>query len=133
MKTVWIVSDEDSRTGYVCTTKDNADMIVGAVYGHYDASEMVLDEGVKELKAGMWMYNILMLRNGAVEKCDRVSQLSGVTNTVHIWDRPKAEAYKGKGIPACLTATVWGKNPRHAVKVVDGIRLAMIEKGEWVP
>jgi hypothetical protein len=44
-----------------------------------------------------------------------------------------APAYRGKGFPDVLNATVWAKDAKHAAKIVNEYRTQMIANGEWTP
>jgi len=77
-----------------------------------------------------------MLRDGTVEatQASDPSPYDGdnMGGAFFIWERTKAPAYRDKpGIRDALNARVWAKNERHAVKIVNERRAAMIASGEW--
>ena len=73
-----------------------------------------------------------MLRDGTVEKVGE-SEASDAKypGQVGIWKRSTAPAYRGKGVPDVMTATVWARDEKHAVKIVNEYRTEWIASNKW--
>ena len=86
------------------------------------------------IQRGYSVWRVLMLHDGTTERADRTDndyyQVEGA-DTHWVWERTKAEAYKGKGIPDALDSKVWAKTEKQAVKIVNEKRVQMIASGEW--
>lgn len=100
-----------------------------------DIEEYELDPTTSDMiRRGYSVWNVLMLIDGTTERVTRSdNDYYEVENTPRhwIWERTKAPAYKGKGIPDALDARVWAKTERAAVKIVNEKRAQMIANGEW--
>jgi hypothetical protein len=94
--------------------------------------EWPVDAGVAKINSGLSRWGVLMLRDGTTEEVWR-QEVSGynLIDGHNIWRRSEAPAYKGKGVPDCLNASVWARNEKHAVKIANEIRTKMIAEGEW--
>jgi hypothetical protein len=136
-KTIWVL-DEGSYSDYhvigVFSSKENAAYIQNIVGGDYHEDE--LDPGVDALRKGYIRYNVVMLRDGTVERIERQNAISCYDiedrNKFFLWQRTKAPAYAGKGIPDALQANIWAKNDKHAIKICNEYRTQMIANNEWV-
>lgn len=141
-KSVWVIEKgeySDYRVVGVFTSKENADDMAARInesetYGEpATVAEWPLDPAIRELRAGFQPYHVWMLRDGTVERCDRtdVSTYDLASASCELWRRSKAPAYKGKGIEDCLKATVWAKDDKHAIKIVNEMRTEMIAMNRW--
>ena len=102
--------------------------------GYNEIEEFELDPNTANLvRRGYSVWTVHMLRDGTTERVlRRKASAYEVTNIGHrIWRRTQAPAYKGKGIPDCLTSKVWAKSEDGAVKIVNERRAQMIASGEW--
>ena len=75
-----------------------------------------------------------MLIDGTVERVGMTANSSydiGEAGRYHVWERTKAPAYKGKGIPDALNMKVLAKTSQAAIKIVNEKRAQMIATGEW--
>src|SRR6185369_4878292 len=126
-RSVWVVeqgSYSDYRVVGVFTSRKNAKLIADKLnvseYSGYDKatiSKWTMNPAVDELRAGMDQWHVLMTANGDVEKMSRRSFSSyEISGKVFLWERTKAEAYKGKGVPDALDCTVWARDEQHAIK-----------------
>lgn len=137
-KTIWVIeqgSYSDYRVVGVFTSKKNAEAVKAKMetYGSWDdptIAEWELDQAVSQINKGYKIFNVYMLINGDVETISEQSYFQSHSSFV-IWKRTEALAYKGKGVPDCLSATVWARNVKHAVKIVNEKRAQMIANGEW--
>lgn len=140
-KTVWVIeagSYSDYRVVGVFTSEKNAQLVAdycnrpGSYGDKATVAEWSLDPIVAELNAGRRQYNVCMLRDGTVERCNENEGGSyDLEGSVSIWQRTKAPAYAGKGVPDAMTATVWAKDSKHAVKIVNEHRAQWIAAGKF--
>lgn len=140
MGKVWVIekgSYSDYRVVGVYTTKKKSERVAEAInagdsYNDATVSEWPLDPGYDAINQGRKPFSITMLRDGAVERVGRddVSYYN-IGDQYSIWERTKAPAYKGKGIPDALNATVWARDEKHAIKIASERRAQMIASGEW--
>lgn len=139
MKKIYAVNSglySDYHVVALFTTIELAQEFMAAVPddGYNPVDEFDLNPNAADLiKRGYSLWGVRMLRNGDTEKVDR-QDLSPyeVGNVGHrIWRRTQAPAYKDKGIPDCLTSTVWAKSAKAAIKITNEIRARMIASGEW--
>lgn len=139
---VWVVEQgeySDYHVVGVYSSKENAEYVVSALNGdkedkYYEATvaEWSLDPAVNEMRQGLHPYIVWMQKDGTTERVERWD-ISGydLGGNVKIWRRTKAPAYRGKGIPDIINATVWASDDVHAVKIVNEHRTRMIASGEW--
>lgn len=86
------------------------------------------------IRRGYSVWCVLMLHDGTTERIKRTENdyyNVGYAPSHSIWERTKALAYKGKGIPDALNSMVWAKTEKQAVKIVNEKRVQMIANGEW--
>jgi hypothetical protein len=141
MKKVWVVTAgcySDYHVVGLYSTKKNAELIHKKLSevefsDMNEIEEWKIDDGIKEARKGYAEFNIIMLRDGTVERVYKqdLSVYPAYTNRYSIWERTKAPAYKGKGVPDALNAHVWGRNEKHAIKIANETRTRMIASGEW--
>lgn len=119
MAAAQLVADEINRGAYV-SEKATVD-------------KWPLNPVVAELRKGYRQFSVLMLITGALEGEVRRHDVSSyqLSGAVYVWERTKAPAYKGTNTPDVLQATVWAKNEKHAVKITNEHRLAMIASGKF--
>ena len=140
MKSVWVI-EQGSYSDYhvvgVFSSRENAEAIMEKAGGSlYDAEidQWELDPGVEALHKGLNKYSVWMLRNGDLEseiKRDEDPWRDSWADDLRIWRRTQAPMYQGKGIPDVLQASVWAKDEKHAVKIVNERRTQAIASGEW--
>lgn len=132
-KKVWVV-EEGSYSNYhvvgVFSCRKNAKLIASKINGSTIASR-TLDPCVKELNEGLNSYFVWMKRDGEVERCERIDDVSGcdLEGKTYLWKRSKAPAYKGKN--DVLNSTVWARDEQHAIKIVNEKRAQMIANRKW--
>lgn len=138
-KTVFVIEQgeySDYRVVGVFSTKKKAQTVYDALKAagnsdlHDKISEWTLDPFVLELQKGYSPFVVIMLKDGTVERCDR-REFSSYCSNSFLWKRTEAPAYKGKGIPDALNATVFARNEKHAIKIANEHRTKMIANGEW--
>ncbi len=138
MKSVWVI-EEGSYSDYsvvgVFSSKENAELVLESLDSCDAAiSEWELDPSVDNLRVGLSLFRVLMLRDGTTELCEKKNLTGydvGQKNIPHIWERTKAFHYKGKNIPDVLDTTVWAKDEKHAIKIANEQRTRMIAEGKW--
>jgi hypothetical protein len=138
VKKIWVI-EEGSYSNYrvvgVFSSRKNAEVVAKALKSGYDNPTIAcwaLDPIIEELSKGLRQHLVLMLRDGTVERIGATELTSyEISGSASIWRRSSAPAYKGKGVPDCLQATVWAKDEKHAVKIANEIRGRMIANGEW--
>lgn len=140
MKKVFVVTSgsySDYRILAIFSTKKLAKDFIDAVKDDEcnGIEEHDLDNDTVDLiKRGYSVWSVNMLINGDTERCDR--QENGRHNVINcpsfqIWERTKAPAYRGNGIPDILTANVWAKTEKQAIKIVNEKRAQMIASGKF--
>lgn len=127
MKKVYAVSSgcySDYRVNAIFSTKELAEefmrLIPDSDYNDIEVYEV--DPNTPDLiKRGYSIWFIHMLKDGTTERVGKSDiNLYSVGDIGHrIWERTKAPAYKGKGIPDILTSTVWAKTEQQAIKIVN--------------
>jgi hypothetical protein len=118
------------------TSKAKAQAFMDSVKSEYNGiEEYDLDPPAANMIArGYSVWSVLMLRSGDVERVNRTETDSYAVGEVggdRIWERSKAPAYRGKGIPDALHSYVWAKSEKAAVKIVNERRAEMIASGKW--
>lgn len=119
----------------IFTTKAKAEEFMKYIPDDYnEIAEWDLDPAEAELiRKGYSPWSVLMLRDGTTESTNRLDiDCYTVTScSSRIWERTKAEFYKGKKIQDCLQAQVMAKSEAGAVKIANEIRTQMIATGQW--
>jgi hypothetical protein len=140
MQRIWVIekgSYSDYRVVGVYTTKAKAERVAEAINAgdNFDAAtvaEWPLDPGFDAINQGRKPFSITMLRDGEVERINKVEvSYYNIGDKYSLWKRTEADAYKGKGIPDALSATVWARNEKHAIKIASEHRAQMIAGGKW--
>ena len=142
-KIVFLVSDgsysEYSVRG-VFSTRQNAEEFMAFFKSEYGddwnpIEEMELDAALPQLRAGFVPWTIIMLRDGTAERVEQsdltTSSVASAIEPPVLWERTKASAYKGKGIPDAMQATVFATSAEHAVKIANEKRTQMIAENRW--
>ena len=134
LKSVWLIDDGDYSDYHVVgifSTKENAEFISDKVGG--SVSEYIVDSYVEQIRNGYLRFQIVMRKNGDTETVNvGLSQYDiGNGNVFQIWERTKAPAYADKNLPDVLTARLWAKSQKHAIKICNEHRAQMIANGEW--
>ena len=134
MKYVWVVEGgeySDYRVAGVFSKKEHAVRANKALSTKLEVAKWPLDPCVKELLQGYKKYSVVMLRDGTTEDVRLELYTYNFVDSVFLWKRTEVPAYKGKGIPDALSAIVWAKDEKHAVKIVNEKRTEMIANGKW--
>jgi hypothetical protein len=139
MKIIYAVSSgsySDYRIDALFSSRKLAEDFMATITdGDYnDIEEYEIDPPTVDLmRRGYSVWRVHMLKDGTTERVERMgNDKYDVTNMGHrIWERTKAPAYKGKGIPDILTSSVWAKTEQQAVKIVNEKRTQMIAEGKW--
>ena len=140
MKTIWVIEDgsySDYRVVGVFSTREAAEVVHKALKGdssYYsgEINEWPLNPAVAELNAGMSQWLVHMLKNGDTERVEKLEMARyDIQGEVRVWERTQAPAYRGKGVPDIINATVWATDKDHALKIVNEHRLRMIASGEF--
>lgn len=135
MKTVWVLHGgvySDYRVTGVFSSRKNAVLAKHALSDRdHRVDEWEIDPGIDNLNKGYSRFRIVMLRDGTAEEARSQDYVCELTSSVWIWERTKAAAYKGKGIPDALVAEVWARNVKHAVKIANEHRTRMIAEDKW--
>ena len=132
-RTVFALQDGDYSDYHVIgiyTTRSKAKVVQSKFGGTID--EWPIDPGYHAINAGLTTWLVLMLRDGTTEHIERWD-VSGydLAGSCKLWRRSKALFYKGTNTPDCLDATVWAKDEKHAIKIVNENRTQMIADGKW--
>lgn len=133
-KTVWVVEEgeySDYRVVGVFTSQANADLIASRVGG--SVAEWPLDSAVAELNQGLKIFSVQMQKDGTVDRCNKQEFSAcavGSAGSVNMWRRSQARAY-GKDVADVMTASVWAKDEKHAIKIVNEHRAEFIASGKW--
>lgn len=132
-KSIWVIEDgcySDYHVVGVFTSLAAAEDIQKITGG--SINEWPLDPAVEEVRAGMRLHSVLMLRNGDVEHAEECEPSAyDIGGSHRIWERSKAPAYRGRGIPDALHSHVWATDKAHAIKIVNEHRAELIANGEW--
>lgn len=90
------------------------------------------------IKNGYSMCDVIMLKDGTVESVYWREPSPGDSVTVacenihYLWERTKAPAYRDDPeIQDVIKSRVWAKNKKHAIRIVEKQRAAMVAAGEW--
>lgn len=133
MKSIFAIEEgeySDYHVVGIYDSKEKADTVRDVVGG--SVVEWTLNPGYDEINKGYSVFSIVMLKNGDVESVNQREIGSYcMASTFFVWRRTQAPAFKGKGIPDALNATVLAKNEKHAIKIANEHRAAMIANGEW--
>lgn len=142
MHTVWVIEQgtySDYRVVGVFSIKAKAERILEALkvskdtyYDEPTIAEWPLNPGFAQINARLDQWRVLMLRDGSVEDAKQVALSSyNLDGAEHLWERTKAPAYAGKGVPDALDVVVWAKDKKHAIKIVNERRAQMIATEQW--
>lgn len=144
MKTIWVVEKggySDYSVLGLFTSKERAQTICDYVNGKHapggdyaaTIAEWPLDPAIDELAQGMTMWNVHMDKNGNVERAANIIS-TDFDSDAHIWARRTAPYYVGRGDQYCnlMVASVWAKDQKHAIKIVNEKRAEWIAMGKWV-
>lgn len=133
----------DYRVVGVFTTRENAERIAKMInepdedgYESMDEAEVnewSLNPAIFELNEGLRIFNITMSMDGTTERVN-AADMSGyymVTSArLRVWQRTKADAWKGKPIEDAVHGAVWAHDEKHAVKITNEFRAQAIERGD---
>lgn len=138
-KTIWVVESgcySDYCVNGVFSSEANAKLYAERISGRpyserAEVAEWPLDPSITEITKGYRCFHIVMLRDGAVESIQDDDDAFDYAGSLSMWRRTQAPAYAGKGIPDALSGRVLAKNAKHAIKIANERRLALIASGEW--
>jgi hypothetical protein len=141
MKTIYAVSSgsySDYRIDALFSSKKLAEDFMATVKDndYNNIEEYQLAPPTADLiRRGYSVWRVHMLKDGTTEHVERTDNekyyIIGAGGHA-IWERTKAPAYKGKGIPDILTSTVWAKTEKQAIKIVNEKRVQMIADGKFI-
>lgn len=109
----------------VFSSKENAQFIADRMQYVGNIAEWKLDPAVNELRAGLMLWIVRMLRDGTTESA-RSDPDSYQAPEYRIWRRNRET-----GLPDVLDARVYARDEAHAVKIVNEIRTRLIANNEW--
>lgn len=131
--TVWVIEQgdySDYRVSGVFSTRENAERIAAILGGDAAVAEWELDPTIADLDAGRTPYVVIMSADGTVEKL-AVPHGDGWSPAYFApWRRSTVPAFRGQNALDAVNARVWAEDDKHAVKIVNEKRLAMIAAGE---
>ena len=142
-KSVWVIEKgnySDYRVVGVYSPEAGARLVCDRINGEASyapatVAEWPLNPGVEAINKGLSPFVVWMLRDGTTEQVwmDTDDFEYTLNDKPTIWRRSTAPINKGKAIvpPDCLTARVFAKDDKHAIKIVNEYRTQMIAKGEW--
>lgn len=128
----------DYKIVAIFSSKKLAQEFMGAVKSQYsgynDIEEYELNPKTADLiNRGYSVWNVHMLKDGSTERVERKEtdtyDVSNIGAT--IWHRSTAPAYVGMNKQDILTAHVWAKTKKQAVKITNEHRARMIASNEW--
>jgi hypothetical protein len=141
MDKVWIIeqgSYSDYRVVGIFSTEQKAQQVcdwINSRQTYGDKAEVTwrcLDPAIELLNSGLSQWRVQMLRDGSTERVEQQDDTYDLEGSAHIWDRPRAPFYAGKGgVQAALVAKVWARDSDHAIKIANERRVQMIASGEW--
>lgn len=133
---IWVVeqgSYSDYRVVGVFTSEKNAKLIAdkinaGDTYDKATIDCWPLNPAVSELNAGMEMWDVYMLRNGDTERVEKYDGMLSyeLNGSCELWKRPKHMKQ-----PWVLRSSVWATDQKHAVKITNERRIAMLAANKW--
>jgi hypothetical protein len=135
---VWMVEQgdySDYRVVGIFSTRTNAKRIADAInagdgYNKAIVVSRELNPCIDELNAGLRMFGVCMSADGHMERCEPVALSSyGINDSLSVWLRSKAPAYKGTGIKDAVHGHVWAKDEAHAAKITNEQRVQLIASG----
>lgn len=139
--TVWVV-EKGSYSDYsvvgVFSTRVNAESTADALnadeswlHDKATVAEWPLDPSVDERRKGYHRFIVHMLADGSTERCEQAAiSAYDIGGSCEVWRRSTAPAYAGRGIKDCLMATVWARDAKHAVKIVNEKRAQFVANGQ---
>ena len=144
-KTIYAVSRgeySDYRIVALFSTEAKAQEYIAALkskdqdFNEYNEIEQYeLDPDTADrVQRGYTVWIVIMLKDGTVERAEEGGTDSYYAENApkfRIWERTKAPAYQGRGIPDALDCNVWAKSQEQAVKIANEKRAQMIANGEW--
>ncbi len=84
-----------------------------------------------ELAHGLRMFSVVMDIHGNTERCNEVGLCSyDINGGLSVWQRTKAEAWRGKPVNDAIHGNVWARDAQHAVKIANEFRAQQIAAGK---
>lgn len=127
-KTIWVIEEgeySDYHVVGVYSTEENAKTVLEKMHGDApQIREWNLDPDVEELRKGLSLWRVLMLKNGDIENCE-LSQYSGSHSQIYYMLRQRTN------LPNILVGFTWAKTQKQAIKSTNEQRLKFIASGEW--
>ena len=127
MTHVWVIEQgeySDYRVVGVYTSREKAELVAKALRPTWGDKPTVtqwpLNPALEQVNTGLGQFNVTIKRDGTVQFVG-VHDFSGM---------PMEDDFQlGRG--GYLTAKVWARDKKHAVKIVNERRAQMIANGEW--
>jgi len=133
MKTIFVIEQgcySDYHVVGVYSTRENAEKVLARISKKWDEpviAEWALDPGIVELNAGLRQYAVAMRKDGTVEACSRSSD--DFVPESHTCEPRLAMPYGAHELR--LYHTVWAKDDKHAVKIVNELRMQLLATDQW--
>lgn len=140
MEKVFVLTDgvySDYHIIGIFSTRKKAEEMLNEMYHKSDVriSEFELNPFQKQLQEGLKKYVVSMKRNGDIEEEIR----RDITNTYYEdtgnqWGRIYTKEIANapiEGYKYTFITSVWAKDEKHAVKIVNEKRMILIAEGEW--
>ena len=137
MKKIFAVNSghySDYSVDALFSTRKKAEefMAIVACGDYNEIEEYEIDPpSADKLKRGYSVWMVLMLKDGNTERVEATDNDSYDVASVghYIWKRSEN---KFKPMLDCLSAHVWAKTEKQAIKITNEKRTQMIASGEWV-
>ena len=139
MTKIWVIeqgSYSDYRVVGVFSSKENAERVLAFlkkeddVFDVPEIAEWVLDPHVTELNAGLKPFLVTMSMNGTVEQCKECVSSYALSDSLRVWERTKADYWKGRSIADAVMGSVWAEDAPHAIKIANEFRAQAIAMGK---
>lgn len=136
-KTIWIVESgqySDYGVDGIFTSRENAQEYAdyfnkdAGAWNRKEVDERELDPLISEMRKGYQSFTIFMLFDGTVESIT-ARPLGTYPHHLHIFRRSTIAFHRGK--PDALHGQVHARDQKHAIKIANDRRLALIASGEW--
>lgn len=133
-KTVYVVYDQNSSFFAVYDSEEKAcDVIEYMGMEDFTIRKTSLNPGHEAMRRRLGCFHVLMLRDGSVERIEERNQYRylSIGNRSFLWNRPSVKSKEISKLPVCLSADVWARNKKHAIKIANESRVQKIASGEW--
>jgi hypothetical protein len=93
-------------------------------------AEWKIDPCIQELNSGLVRFCVTMNYDGTPEQFAESTSTYDMEGGLSVWKRTIAEAWKNKPVSDAISGTVWAKDKKHAVKIVNEFRVQQIALGK---